>query len=437
MPEIIDNNKVGSLIKELLKEKGMTQDDLAKALNVSKSAVSQNLNGKSSFDIQNLIAISKLFDIPIEKLLVQKSDNFSKEVVSEYEKMVKRGIDAFKNVVIENMQISSPDLYGNVLIEYVMDYEDIQIFRLFHQATVKLVESSYHKSLLIYTRLIWFILTHNVENVEKHMDIFVSEFGSLAVLDKKYANKIWELLNQEKYQHLIKKIFLEKVVTKKKIFLSVEVPYKMKYLSKKQWIEIIAENKLTTILRTIISHYSFTTNYMMIMRIFLKFQFVDGLKYYLNNFSAIPSTIDKIVAGTQQILFEMVQSDNKECFQLALDKELFVDINMFIVKLINEDYTFYYKYCMNKFEKLINWKMLGEAAVKNKNSTLLKELVPLFNQNELDYLLSIVHPTDIKTIGFLIEKGAKFEIGYYNDQTLNKVNNIIRILIERNTSCNL
>lgn len=53
MPTIIDNLKVAEKIKKLLKDNNMTQEQLANKLSITKSAVSQNLRGKSNFDIQN------------------------------------------------------------------------------------------------------------------------------------------------------------------------------------------------------------------------------------------------------------------------------------------------------------------------------------------------------------------------------------------------
>jgi transcriptional regulator with XRE-family HTH domain len=82
---------IGEHIKQLLKTHNMTQDQLANHLHITKSAVSQNLNGKSSFDIQNLIAISKLFSISLDALLGLKSDE--KRLPSAYELLLEKGLE--------------------------------------------------------------------------------------------------------------------------------------------------------------------------------------------------------------------------------------------------------------------------------------------------------------------------------------------------------
>ena len=63
------NNK----IYELRKEKNISQEKLAEKLNVSRQAVAKWENGESFPDIDNLIMISNLFNISIDRLV--KNDN--------------------------------------------------------------------------------------------------------------------------------------------------------------------------------------------------------------------------------------------------------------------------------------------------------------------------------------------------------------------------
>ena len=75
------NEKLGEIIARLRKEKGMTQDDLARELNISYQAVSKWENGVSSPDISNIKALAQLFGVSIDtlfglELLTDKSDTF-------------------------------------------------------------------------------------------------------------------------------------------------------------------------------------------------------------------------------------------------------------------------------------------------------------------------------------------------------------------------
>ena len=65
----MDKEKTGQLITELRKEKGMTQKQLAEALNVTDKAVSKWERGLSFPDISMLEPLSELLDIAIMELL--------------------------------------------------------------------------------------------------------------------------------------------------------------------------------------------------------------------------------------------------------------------------------------------------------------------------------------------------------------------------------
>lgn len=62
------NEKLGEIIARLRKEKGMTQEDLARELNISYQAVSKWENGISSPDISNIKALAQLFGVSIDAL---------------------------------------------------------------------------------------------------------------------------------------------------------------------------------------------------------------------------------------------------------------------------------------------------------------------------------------------------------------------------------
>ena len=57
------------ILKEKRKELGLTQEQLAKDLNVSRSAISNWEIGRNYPDIETLITISNVFNIPLDYLL--------------------------------------------------------------------------------------------------------------------------------------------------------------------------------------------------------------------------------------------------------------------------------------------------------------------------------------------------------------------------------
>ena len=62
------NNK----LYELRKQKGLSQEELANRLNVSRQTVSKWEVGESAPDMEKLAAISELFDISLDELVLNK-----------------------------------------------------------------------------------------------------------------------------------------------------------------------------------------------------------------------------------------------------------------------------------------------------------------------------------------------------------------------------
>lgn len=58
-----------SQLKKYRKIHGLTQDDIAKYLNISRQSVSKWENGKSYPDLDNLLLLSKLYKITINELM--------------------------------------------------------------------------------------------------------------------------------------------------------------------------------------------------------------------------------------------------------------------------------------------------------------------------------------------------------------------------------
>ncbi len=71
----MDKEKTGQLITELRKEKGLTQKQLAEALNVTDKAVSKWERGLSFPDISMLEPISEVLDISIMEILAGKKQD--------------------------------------------------------------------------------------------------------------------------------------------------------------------------------------------------------------------------------------------------------------------------------------------------------------------------------------------------------------------------
>ena len=60
---------IGEKLSKLRKENGISQEELAEKLNISRQAISKWENNESLPDTENLIAIAKLFNVSIDFLV--------------------------------------------------------------------------------------------------------------------------------------------------------------------------------------------------------------------------------------------------------------------------------------------------------------------------------------------------------------------------------
>lgn len=83
--------KIGEKIKEQRIKKGWTQEQLGSLLNVSRSAISSWEVGRNYPDLETIISISDLFEIPLDNLLredMEVAQNMSKKIkMNKYYKL--------------------------------------------------------------------------------------------------------------------------------------------------------------------------------------------------------------------------------------------------------------------------------------------------------------------------------------------------------------
>ena len=100
----MDNNKTGALIKELRKEKNMTQKDLADLLHITDRAVSKWERGLCAPDISLLEPLSKALDISITELI--SGERVTQNEISEkIEESAKNVIDYSKNEIAYKIKL--------------------------------------------------------------------------------------------------------------------------------------------------------------------------------------------------------------------------------------------------------------------------------------------------------------------------------------------
>ena len=111
----MDQKKIGSFLKELRKEKGITQEKLAEELNVTGRTVSRWETGANMPDISLLVEISEFFDVSIPEIIngERKSENMNEEVKEVVDKLSDYA-NAEKETIIKN--IRSHSIIGTIAL---------------------------------------------------------------------------------------------------------------------------------------------------------------------------------------------------------------------------------------------------------------------------------------------------------------------------------
>ena len=101
----MDQKKIGFFLKELRKEKGITQEEFAEELNVSGRTVSRWETGNNMPDISLLIEIADFFDVTIPEIIngERKSEIMNEEVKEVADKLSDYA-NAEKETIIKNIR---------------------------------------------------------------------------------------------------------------------------------------------------------------------------------------------------------------------------------------------------------------------------------------------------------------------------------------------
>ncbi len=257
MPEIIDNVKVGEYIKKLLKERNMSQSDLANELHISRSAISQNLNGKSSFDIQNLIKIAEIFEISLDVLLSLRIDE-DRNIISEYERLIRRGLDEIKEISSEKINISIPDLYGKVFIEYVIEYDKEEVFDYLLHNKITLFQQTYSNAREIYLKIINYMVNKQMNGFISFIHNYVKEYGAFKILNDKYEKGIIEGLNNYHSFEVVNELFTTEVKQKVQFLKYFKINQNLKVLPSKDWTKLIGKYHSEELLHALLSSSNIT-----------------------------------------------------------------------------------------------------------------------------------------------------------------------------------
>lgn len=111
----MNQKRIGSFLKELRKEKGLTQEQTAEKLNVSGRTISRWETGNNMPDISLLTEIAELYEVSIPEIISgeRKSENMNEEVKETAEVMATYA-NSEKETIIKNIRNES--IIGTIAI---------------------------------------------------------------------------------------------------------------------------------------------------------------------------------------------------------------------------------------------------------------------------------------------------------------------------------
>lgn len=128
----MNNQDFGKFISELRKEKGLTQIELAKKINVSDKAISRWENGKNYPDIEMLEILGKELGVSISELLsckkienLDKTEQETTKIFLEEIKKKNKIINVIKTSIFIFAFIVVEIIFSNIMIYVALGIDDI------------------------------------------------------------------------------------------------------------------------------------------------------------------------------------------------------------------------------------------------------------------------------------------------------------------------
>lgn len=435
MPEVIDNIKVGEFIKSLLKKNGMTQEALAQKLMISKSAVSQNLNGKSSFDIQNLMAIAKIFNLTLDDLLNCHISEDTEQFDSEYMRFASKSLEEIKQHNPNDLHIQDPDIYGKVLIDYVIDQDLQELFEYLDSNDVSFVHDYYHRAGDIYIKIIIYMLRRKIKGVIKYIQHYAKINNGFDLTQTYSGMEVWNLLNDPEQASLIQEMIDLKI---KQEFTTLKIKRNkmVKAVPKDVWIESIGTYKLNHVLKVFLDNYGEAGDIYSFTQSMLLYEYREGIETFIKRyFEKDISDNARASYHFQKTIKLIINKKDFDLFQTCIKYHIYESLTDVIVNAIYTEQPKFYQYCYKQNDHLVyeqlDFSKIGYAAVKTGDIKILELFKENFDQKTLNYLLSEVPEGNINLLYYLIANGALFDFKYYNSNTMKNTNAIIKYLIDK------
>lgn len=433
MAEIIDNVKVGLFIKDLLKENRMTQDDLANELHITKAAVSQNLNGKNSFDIENLMKIAKLFKMSLDDLIATRRPIDQPDIDSEYIRMMKRGFEDFKKHPPQNLNIGIPDVYGKLFIEYLMENSLHEWIQYIVENKIIYADLNQQQYSPISQKLILYLIKNKLRSPEIIIDSLANKFGQFS-FDKLHDREEFILLvSQNQAYNVFEKILLQKIQFKYSkfiLFINFKITDLNPVYDRKILMDDIIRLKLFDLWKLtvdlVLKKQSFASNEKFFLML-SNANFLEGLHYFIQMIPT-PNRLETFASSSVSKAMEyLLKTEQVHLIMLAIKKQFIYDINDIVILAIKFNTMNLVEEIIQTYPQSLKVRKIAMTLSTNLQFELLEKYPLLFTSEVLSYTLDHLSLKDAnrEVLNGLIKIGAIFNSKFTNENTAEKMNRIL------------
>ena len=418
----IDPVKIGQTIKALLKKHSMTQDQLANHLHITKSAVSQNLNGKSSFDIQNLISIAKLFNMTLDALLHLDA---STHVPSQYEKMVEKGLESIQHIDPKQLNLYKPDEYGNVFIEYVIKANHTVLFNYLMSEPIQLYDPYDARAPEVILQMIIYKLESNQSDIITLLHDMVKTKGRFIIENKTLESVFF---THAKKHPMILNHFIDTYKEENEPKLFKKTPYSKYYMSIEMILTWIAKYQLDDLLIYMMHHIPLEDHIYLLTSVFTKYQAKDMLKKILDHiFITPPSGVKRLMLQLSSSMQNIIETKDDVLIILMLEKHLYESINQVVDMILKDPWLSILEWIFDHYHSSIQFYKLNLEHLLN-HQNILDLSMNYMSQKDKDIILSTLTSKSIDHIDYFINHGATYQDTYQKPHTFKTIHDYIKTL---------
>jgi transcriptional regulator with XRE-family HTH domain len=433
MAEIIDNVKVGQFIKGLLKEKHMTQDQLAETLHITKAAVSQNLNGKSAFDIQNLVKIAELFHLSLDDLIAGRKPKDLIDIDSEYVRMMKRGLKDFQAYDPSQLNIAHPDVYGRVLMDYLLAEEADPWITYMVEKKIPFALPEHVRYRPLVQRVVLYVLQKQLTSPLPLIQAYVVHFGMFDFTEDADRQLFFALLNRKEGVPLLASLWHEKETTtvQRSIFF---IPFQTKvstyWMNRDLILRHVMEFHLVHLWTWLVKNALIQRAFYQlepILKRLVQFGFIDGLVILVQSMPSYDRNETFLSYDVMDAMVFLAQKKHVQVMVDAIQKNLVFDLQSLWNRLIPLGDDDLLTQLMDAYPQKISPKKSIKALIENQRFGFIETHVTWFGNDVLSYGLDAISldKADAKTLHHLIDLGAKFKAEYANRFTAEKMNRLL------------